>query len=449
MNTWNDEISYGDNGTALPAGMVPDDVTMETAHVAAPAPDEIPMSTWDTQYMAGQGAQDLIAREDEIMSAVGLALDDGDLYYARGTALAEIGHQNLSKYARDFQALPAPEDAIREFKSTIASEGRQDLIRDLADKRIAADGTLTGKNDMTTGYGLMIPDGGTAWKALTEIAGTPNVNAGLAKRTKAERRIRTRETAHGDREAFAIVSTDQVKGYKVYDGPEVADQVGRALRDRSISGAKVQITYDRESTRYQIRATVQAPIDIPALAGVGRIHQAFLQVSGGDDGQTAFRGQMGALRIRCLNASLAESTIGTWRHAHKGDLSALRGLIAGQVDSFGDLAASLSAAWSDAACHHYLHTDGTALSVKEAVTRLVYAKHVPAPGGDKDAAIERYMAAWRAEDHPSSAAGIIMAIQRAAHESTWSTSWATPEIEQAASGLLYQQVYTLPEIEMD
>jgi hypothetical protein len=437
-----DPTARAEEEPTAPNAVVPADYGTDEEHTTMSA---MPVSTWTEQVSAGQAVIDLVAREEQALAAAGLDVATADksdrLLYERGTALADIGHQNLTSYERAYQEMPSPTDAVAAFLDEVSGEDRDDRVVDLTKYRLNHDGRLAHVSTPDS-PGLAI--GRTPWRQLAEIAGSQNLNRGLSERKRADRKVRSRSDGRGGRETFAVVSPE---GYTVLDGPQVADLLLRGLRDRGLeSGAKMEITYDAGTTRYQARAIVQAPIDIPALWGVGRVHQAFVQVSGGDDGMTSLRGQGGALRIRCLNASLAQVNGLEWTRAHKGKLTEIRALVAGMVDQFGTLAESLRTVWSEAAAHHYLDTDGTQLSVHEAITRLVAHDHIPTGGLDAAQAVDRYMDAWRAEDSPTSAAGILMAVQRAAHEGAWRTKWDTTEIEASASALLYQNVYTLAEV---
>jgi hypothetical protein len=251
------------------------------------------------------------------------------------------------------------------------------------------------------------------------------------------------------REVFGIVSADATRGYTVFDGSTVADTVVQGLRDAGLArGTKAEITYDAPTTRYQIRAIVPAPVEIPDHRGVGRLSSLYLDISGRDDGMGRISGAIGAIVFRCMNASLAQTEGSRWSRVHKGNMDEIRALVAGMSSQFASVAADLHNVWSRAAANHYLDSEtGLALSVPEAIERLISTEQIPTGGMDPVVALDYYRAAWRAEGSPASAAGVIDTLTRAAHESTWSTKWVTTEIESAASDLLYQSVYTLPSIE--
>lgn len=451
MRTFSDEIDWNlsESTTIGPAPVAPDEEpTQETtvdpriaADVAQGSDPALPLSTWTTQVMAGQGAQDLISQEMATLATFGIESKGDELFFKAGTALADTGHEALKRYAKAYAKLPDPDTAVARFTADIASEERQDRMLDLAGYRLNHAGRLSERHAPDDARGLDLSR--TAYRQLTEIAGQPNINAGMTRRKEAPRRVRTRANKGEGREAFGLVS----ERYAVLDGPQAADMVARALKAQGLAdGCKMEITYDRDTTRYQVRAIVQAPIDVPALWGVGRVHQAFFQLTGGDDGMSAHKGNLGAHRVRCLNATIAQIDGLQWSQAHKGTVD-IMAMVANSVAQFGALGESLREVWSRAAANHYLDTDGSQLSVTEAITRLVAHGHVPKGGLELDQAVDRYVQAWKAEESPTSAAGILMAVQRAAHEGTWATKWSTTEIEASASNLLYQPVWQLAEVE--
>lgn len=432
MRTFTDEIDYSDETTIgpMPVAPVDEDVTQESP----------PVSTFAAPVM-NDTARALTESESSVLKAHGIG--SSELLFDAGMALADVGHTALDNYAAEYEALPTAATAIADLKATVAKEGREDVIRDLARYRVDIDGKLSKTIDTLAGRGASLEP--TAWRQLAQVAGSQNINAGLAKRTTAERRLRTRGPAD-DRSVYAIVSSDTRRGYAVCDVGEVADHVARGLSDARMGDSKCEITYDAESTRYKIRAILQAPVDIMAHRGVGRVHRVFMDITGGDNGETSIGGVMGVLRIRCLNATLSQADAMRWSRIHRGDASEIRRMVSGTVAKWSEVANEMRQLWADAAGQYYLDAKGARLSPMEAIARLVAHKYLPAGGLSQEDAIDAYTQAWQAEEGVYSAAGVIMAAQRAAHETTWKTKRTTDEVEAAASDLLYQHNYVLPEV---
>ena len=405
--------------------------------VPMPAPAQI-VSQWGATVMSDTAR---VVAETESAALLAHGIGSSEQYFATGTALADSGHAALEEADKAFRAMPPPSTALADFKDTIAKELRSDQIVNLRDYRINSFGRLSALHS----------DGGhaieeNAYRQLGQAAEATNINAGLESSVAPlTRRMRNRVIGGKD-SSYALVSANARQGYTICDGNQVADLVLNGLRDANmLAGAKTAVTYEEGSTRYSLRTIVQAPIDIAAFRGVGRVHQIYMDVTGGDDGMASVKGSMGAIRIRCLNASLSRAEGSTWRVVHKGGMVEISRLVASMAGKFAAVATDMQEVWARAAGNYYLDADGGRLSPTEAITRLVAHGYVPTGELSAEGAIEAYTAAWRAEDSPESAAGIIMAVQRAAHETNWRTKWGESDIEVAASDLLYQPVYVLDE----
>lgn len=381
----------------------------------------------------------VVLSEDAVLKDAGIG--KSELLYAEGNKLADVGHAQLERDAAEYAALPSLSAQVAHFKALIQAEDRKDTICDLRGVRVDSGGQLATLN--VPKPPIAIED--MAWRQLQSIAKGPNVNLGLSRaKSDLTQRVRAR-TIRGERSTFAIVSSDRKQGYTVFDGHQVVDCVAEGLRDAGMVGSKAELTYEQATTRYNLRTILQAPIDIPSFRGVGRVHQIFLDVSGGDDGNASVKGQLGAIRVRCMNASKSQAKGMEFRRIHKGNLSDIRGHVKALTRQFSRLAESLQAVWTKASANYYLDPSGGRLSPPEAIARMVRNGLLPMGERTEVQAIDRYVSAWRAEESPASADGIVMAVQRAAHESDWGTKWATDEIEDVASTMLYQPVYVLAE----
>ncbi len=146
------------------------------------------------------------------------------------------------------------------------------------------------------------------------------------------------------------------------------------------------------------------------------------------------------VRVRCKNHSLTTEAATQIKRKHTGSVGELQAQIATLLGTIPAMIEEMTGLWARKASEHYLDTNGTALSVEEALTRLVGHGHIPTGGLRLEDAVANYMSAWKAEESPTSAAGVLMAVQRAAHEGSWKTKWSDSEIEESASALLYQPV---------
>ena len=400
--------------------------------VAAPAPTA---STWE-RHVVSEASAALVATEQTLLAEYGLA--NGDTWFADGVLLAESGQA----YARDavatYAVLPDADVGSVAHTAVIAAERRRDREIVLPDWRLDDNGMFVGPGGVKT---RITP---TAWPRLIEqapddVAVPSNVNSWIKRAAAKPRVARVRDGGNGERDTYALVSTK----YAALDSDRVLARVAKAM-----PGTKVQVSYDRATTRMRARLYIQAPIDVPSFLGVGRVHQAGVQISTRDDGLGSLAADGFVQRIRCLNHSLSATHTATMRRRHLGNVDELVTLVDEVVGALPTLIAELRDVWAQAAIQHYVdEASGQRLSVTEAIERLVAHGHLPLNGERTQGAVDRYMDAWRAEDSPSSAAGIVMAVQRAAHEGGWRTKWADEACETAASALLYQGVsWALPEI---
>jgi hypothetical protein len=488
------ELDFGPAGsTPAPAPVAPPPTVRQpvpvlrapvaTAAVAAAGAPRAARPDSDPDVVVSQKVRDLAAKEHEVAKSVGLAEGDLDagLFFQAGTKLWDIGEENLRQYAAEYQALPTLTTASEAHTATLKAEDRKDNTIELASWRIDAEGRLRRvekQPDGTVQYTK--PAIALSAQAMTQIQGYYPYDRGITRgrrRSTAQdekgqkarqkwpsdkplppspsnvngwlgalvdengkpRQHRLRARTHrGQREIFAVFSSSK-RGYVAYDTDRLLAEAAKLQ-----PGLRVDLKYDADTTRMRARCIAQAPIDIPAFVGVGRVHQIGFDLRSADDGSMSIQCQPFLIRVRCKNASLVQTQgrrhtfrhVGTFKNLEEQLQNALK-LATDGIDTMRDL-------WAQAAAEHFLDTEsGASLSVTETFKRLIAHEYIPTGGLTDDEALDRYLAAWRAEESPHSAMGIIMAMQRAAHESTWETKWAQDEIEESASNLLYQHVYTL------
>lgn len=404
--------------------------------VKAEASEPTPLVSTFDHTVVSQESADLVSKEQEIASRHGLA--GGETWYADGTALAESGQAYARREAEAYDKLPNAYDAAVAHQAVIASELRRDVPITLRECKLDMFGEL-----QTPGGSLEI--GPAAWSRI--VAEAPkdaripaNVNSWIGQIPHKSRIARTRTVGalSEAREVYALVSHK----YAPLDSDRVLMQVARAM-----PGCKADVEYDADTTRMRARVYVQAPVDVAAFNGVGRVHQAGVQVTTRDDGLGSLQVEGFLMRIRCLNHSLSTTNTAVRRKKHMGATADLQRSIQQVIGTLPELIEEMRALWTRSAAEHYVDSaSGGRISVSEAVSRMIHFKHLPTCGLSADDAHDRYMDAWRAEESVYSAAGIVMAVQRAAHEGSWRTRWADEEIETAAGELLSRTSWALPEI---
>lgn len=416
----------------------------------------------------------LATKEAELARELGFDVknvDDGLLFDA-GTELYDIGQDNLKRYAEEYKALPTLRAVAADHAKTIAAEDRKTSVTNLAGWRLDACGQLRavtvgaagavtfgkpaidlsenavtqlrsyyphGKARDLAERGQCIDANGkiVAYPADKPLPASPNnVNAWIGD-LKSQNRLRAR-THRGRREIFSVHSVSK-RGYVEFDTDKLLAEAAKIAGD-----LRCELTYDADSTRVRARCIAQAPIDVPAFNGVGRVHRIGFDLCSADDGSMSLQVGSFLIRVRCKNASLVTNQGKRSRFRHVGTFAKLRDAMANALTEAGNAVEQMRALWAQAAVEHFCDEEtGVQLSATESIERLVRGEYLPTGGLSPEDAIDAYTAAWRAEDSPHSSMGVLMAVQRAAHESSWRTSWAQDEIEEAASQLLYQPVLQL------
>ena len=434
--------------------------------------------------MAGT-VRDLAKAEAAIAKEHGLgtgAVDAGLLFEA-GTKLWGIGEAALQEYAAEYAALPTLAEASEQLAATLAAEQRATTIDALAGYRVDGTGKLrevklddTGRITFgtkavavsTQAFGQIIgyyphdrslSKGGRTRRAVKAIeqwpAGKPlppaasNVNGWIGdlrdRKDQAKKYKRRTRTHRGQRELFGVFSGSETRGYTAFDGDRLLAEAAKHQPN-----LRVALQYDADSTVTRARCIAQAPIDIPAFVGVGRVHQIGFDLRTADDGSAILSCTPFLIRVRCKNASLVQTNGKRQAFKHVGSFEKLCESLETVIQQASAAIEPMRALWAQAAGAYYLDGEsGAALSPVEAITRMVFNGYLPTGGLDEPEAVTQYVNAWRAEDSPASAQGVIMAVQRAAHEGQWRTRWAEDDVEETASAMLYQPVYQLwtPEAE--
>lgn len=338
--------------------------------------------------------------------------------------------------------LPAGEAADK-HGATIAAENRADVIEPIQAWRVNLDGKLQRFQSgvpMSQPYDLR----DTAHKQICQATKAPayNANAGLASHKGRERRIRVRRLPEGSPEIYAVTGgPGDGRAYAPFDSDKLVDALRQTCPD-----TRLKVDYDAATTECRVKAYFMAPLDLLAFgAGVGRVHHVYTDWRTADNGTMSLTGQMGIVRAVCRNSGLGHHEKASVTLRHSGDYARLAEAVATLNAGMQEVIANLQEVWGRALAAQYLDSEsGSVLSPSEAIARLVKSGAVPTAGLKQDEAIERYQDAWHREP-VYSAGGILMAIQRAAHEAPWSTKWAEDEIEASASELLYQHVWNLDE----
>jgi hypothetical protein len=345
-------------------------------------------------------------------------------------------------------SLPCGEAADKHL-DTIASESRADVVEPVSNWRINLSGNAQRMSDgfaVSTDFAVRE----AAYKQFCQITKAPayNANAGLSTfKGKRDHRVRVRRI-QGEAlpEIYAVTGgPGDGRAYAPFDSDKLVDSLRKICPD-----TRLKVDYDQPTTECRVKAYFMAPLDLLEFgAGVGRVHHVYMDWRTADNGTMSLSGSLGIVRAVCRNSGLAHHKKASVTLRHSGNYERLAQAVTTLNEGMAEVVDSLRKVWQRALTEQYTDREsGSALSPQEAIKRLVAQGMVPLAGESEESATERYIDAWSREP-VYSAGGIVMAIQRAAHEGSWSTKWAEDQIEESASELLYQRVYVLDEPTID
>lgn len=263
--------------------------------------------------------------------------------YQRGSAVVDLGYDNLDASRTTWDNKPEPAIAASEFASILSNERREDIIVPVGELRMRENGRLVvpgGYGDIAIEkYGLgkllsLSKYSGVADEGHYGFDGEPlfpralsmflTLDPDLRAKVFNEHmmrhgdnrqsiKLRTRQYA-GVRSLFAAVG----EGYSPYDADEVALFLAAALED---SPFKAEIKYNSETTNFTMDATMHAPSDLTDFSA-GDLYEVGFRFKSNDRGGGSINGSAIAFWNECLNMIILSSkTNELIRVIHKGDVA--------------------------------------------------------------------------------------------------------------------------------
>lgn len=251
--------------------------------------------------------------------------------------------------------------------------------------------------------------------------------------------LRSKAYQHGAREAYAVVSPS----YQPYDLNEAAADLRKVVP----SDARCRVRYDGQRATVDVVLANPYYLDGGDAAGVGETHRVVLRMRTADDGSGGYHLSLLAERVRCINLTLlhAKRSLFHGTHRQEGLRDLAEQALAAIEPTMESFAATWRGAWQDYWVDKYTKA---ALTGEEAIRRIVGHGKYRVPGLGEDGTLEACLSALAGEPG-NTRAHVHNAMTAAAHQSptTWATRWADEEAEEQASGLLYQSVRWLPELD--
>ena len=193
--------------------------------------------------------------------------------------------------------------------------------------------------------------------------------------------------------------------------------------------------YDASTTKWR----VDAALGTEFTPCVGDLHRVGLKFGSHDAGGGSYWASLYAIRVRCVNFTQISAGKKLGRVKHVGSVEALRDRVKALIDVGAKVITEYSDLWAEANQTALIADSDAAGGDARAVFRaLIEAGHLPAPDG-REQAVENYFNAWLVEPG-TNRSDYVNAATRAAHEAPWTSPWATDEIEESASQMVYQHV---------
>lgn len=366
---------------------------------------------------------------------------EGEAFFAHGTALVQAGTDAWREERTTMAARPPLGEALDKASAAVERQERRELpflfssVHWTTEDRLANGGP--GHPLSRHAFSQLLsradaPGGAAGYLGqCTPEMRAPHVTHWLrqaldSKGSPTKGILRTALTG-GQRAAYAVVSPR----YVPCDLPAVVSTLREAL-PRGAKGAVVVA-----GPRWEIRAFYGSPIE-PV---VGEVFNCGVVVTGADDGSAPVCVRAIAERVRCVNLTRLTGTAVNVdiRHSSRQILAQVRQALEASSQAVSVFATD----WADA-MQQQLFADGSAYQPAEIFAALVRADLVRAPSGCSTSDfVDRLVTAWRVE--PSyTRAGLVNAITRVAHTSSWTRSWVTADLEEQAGELVHVRVLLAP-----
>ncbi len=262
--------------------------------------------------------------------------------YKRGSAVVDLGYDNLDASRTTWDNKPEPAIAASEFASILGNERREDIIVPVGELRMRDDGKLIvpSYGDLAVEkYGLgrmlslskysgaadeghygfdgepLFPRALSMFLTLDPDLRAKVFNEHMKRHGDIEQSIKLRTRNYdGVRSVFAAVG----EGYSPYDADEVALFLAAALED---SPFKAEIKYNSETTNFTMDATMHAPSDLTDFSA-GDLYEVGFRFKANDRGGGSINGSAIAFWNECLNMIILSSKKNELiRVIHKGDVA--------------------------------------------------------------------------------------------------------------------------------
>ena len=259
--------------------------------------------------------------------------------YERGTAVVDLGYDNLAVARTTWDNKPDATTAANDFFKCIQQEEREDIVLELSELRMQDDGSLTtGKNgegfvfeehglkqllaatrfgshnDRSQAAGPLFPRAFETMKALDPDIRAYVFNEHMKRHCSYDKSMlfRTRKNVN-KRSIFGVVG----ENYKAFDADRVAVMVANAVQNMPF---KAELKYNADTTNLMMDITMHAPEDLVDFSA-GDLYEVGFRFKSNDRGGGSINGSAIAFWNECLNMIILHSQKKeVMRAIHKGNM---------------------------------------------------------------------------------------------------------------------------------
>ena len=376
--------------------------------------------------------------QDEEKQALRGGFAPAGLLFAMGTALVADGTRAYRESRTSFEDMPFASAALADHTERIRAERRTDVRTPLSSLTMVPSGALQRDPGRAP-----LPITEDAFRQLVERAGIPygtgyltrcpahlratNVNYWLTRRAVSAKEVVLRARKIRDEwQGYAIVSPE----YTAVDSDVIAKAVAEAIPEH----ARASVVYD--GTRTRINVLFHAPGDMDAR--VGSNYKAGIQVTSGDTGNACLEVKALLYQAVCVNLTTAARAQDVLSAVHRGNN--LQQQLQDAIQVAMSKVEPFVKAWQEAETRSLIEGSVVGGDVEPAIVALVRSRLIPNPGGIKDEELVRRIRScyWMAPN--ATVAGVVNAVTRAAHTSSWGSPWAQDELQDAAGEMVWNQL---------
>jgi len=435
--------------------------------------DDVPANVKidDTPVVSAAPVIDLSAERlarvtEDLAAAKAAGFEVKRTFFELGTLVNETGVENLRKSRVAYDGLQSVADGLSSLIEEVKSEGRLNRIVPINNLVYTNDGRLSVKDTKTANAATLTDI------SYLQLAQKLNIGSGAAKFIRNNQplsagaaminhcindasdeshvMILDRDSRHcAGRNVFAVLSSK----YMPIDLSEVAEKL---LRVEAFRDAKIDVTYDWETTQAVLDVTFHTDIDAGAAA-CGEYFKAGVRFKTADNGGHALSASSYLVRNLCLNfIILDEAEIKLDRIIHKGSKQSRLDRLANAASAGSKSIEHFASKWTAASklviddpreldVHVKKHEDVKAWAECSTIERVAGLVHGYSKAGylptlsqhDVSGIASAYFKDEITHGASISLSGIVNSITRYAHEDM--DRWSGDALERAAGSLTWNQ----------